>query len=260
MNTKLLNCVVIPCYNEAGEFRIQKYKDFLSHSSSSILCFVNDGSTDSTLAVLEKLKSHYPHKVHVISNGTNLGKAQSVRNGIRYCNERFDHSFIGYVDADLSASIEECIGLGEYLKNGVSFAFGSRKLKKGKVIKRNWFRLIVGRIIAGIISNILKIQVNDTQCGCKLITKEEARLLFEAPFISRWLFDVELFKRMIQIYGRELTKQRIIEVPMKHWLDEGSSKMKLSYFFKMWIDLWRISRMKTSNKLESYSENKKHQD
>jgi Glycosyl transferase family 2. len=215
--------------------------------------FVNDGSTDSTLTVLEELRSQYPQKVHVISNEKNLGKAESVRNGIRFCNENFDHSTIGYVDADLSASIEECVGLREYVKENISFVFGSRKLKKGKVEKRNWFRLIVGRIIAAIISNILRIQVNDTQCGCKLFTKEESKLLFEDPFISKWLFDVELFKRMILIYGKETAKKRMKEVPMKKWIDEGSSKMKVSYFFNMWIDLWRISQIKTTNLISNYS-------
>ena len=236
-------CVIIPCYNEANEFRFQKYHNFLSFSSQVILCFVNDGSTDKTLTVLEELKNHFPAKVHVISNEKNLGKAESIRNGVRYCNERFDFKTMGYLDADLSASLEECIGLVKYLKNNISFVFGSRKLKKGRVIKRNWFRLIAGRIIAKIISNILKIPIHDTQCGCKLFTKKESQLLFEEPFISRWLFDVEIFKRMIKNYGRDVAQQKMVEVPLKRWVDEGSSKIKASYFFKMWIDLWRISRI-----------------
>ena len=252
--------IVIPCYNEAREFRILRYNKFLRHSSSTMLCFVNDGSTDDTLDVLNGMKIRHPKKVEVISNESNLGKAESIRHGIRYCNERFNHSSIGYVDADLSASIEECIGLRSFLSDDISVAFGSRKLKKGEVIKRNWIRLIAGRIIAYIISKILNIQIYDTQCGCKIFTKEESQILFETPFISRWLFDVEIFNRMIQIYGRDMTRKKIIEVPMKRWVDEGSSKMKLSYFFKMWIDLWRISRMKNSNGFGSYIENKYYQD
>jgi hypothetical protein len=99
-------------------------------------------------------------------------------------------------------------------------------------------------MIAGIISSILGLNVYDTQCGCKIFKKQLSLVLFEQKFISRWLFDVELFKRMIYLFGREKAIEKMAEVPLKNWVEKGNSKVKFSYFFKMWIDLYLIRRNK----------------
>ncbi len=39
---------------------------------------------------------------------------------------------------------------------------------------------------------ILKVEAYDTQCGAKLFTPEAAKVAFAEPFISRWIFDVEI--------------------------------------------------------------------
>ena len=52
---------------------------------------------------------------------------------------------------------------------------------------------MAGRVIATIISEILQIKVYDTQCGCKVFSRDLASEVFIDEFISRWLFDVEIF-------------------------------------------------------------------
>ena len=47
---------------------------------------------------------------------------------------------------------------------------------------------------------------------------------------------------MIAIYGREEVIFKMLEVPLKQWVDEGDSKVKMTYFFKIWLDLFNINR------------------
>lgn len=242
LNNSIETCIVIPCYNEAKAFPLKQYYTFLDNDQDVLLVFVNDGSTDNTIQVLEDLKLKYPNKVNIKSLDKNVGKAEAVRQGFQFCNTNYNHKYIGYLDADLSTSIEECVHLKSYMNKQILFSFGSRILIIGSVIKRSNFRHYTGRTIATIISNMLKLKVYDTQCGCKLFEAELSKKLFEKPFISRWLFDVEIFYRMIAIYGREEVIFKMLEVPLKQWVDEGDSKVKMTYFFKIWLDLFNINR------------------
>ena len=122
------------------------------------------------------------------------------------------------------------------------FGFGSRIRKIGSRIERQNDRYLIGRVIATFISIILDIKVYDTQCGSKLFTRAISEELFEDEFISRWLFDVELFYRMILHFGRETALQKMIEIPLKLWVEKGDSKVKLTYGFKVWFDLFEIQR------------------
>ncbi len=98
------------------------------------------------------------------------------------------------------------------------------------------------RIIATFISKILGISVYDTQCGCKIFSSDLSKKLFYSPFISKWLFDVELFFRVISIYGKENLKYHVREIPLSSWIDTSDSRVKITYFFKLWIDLYKISK------------------
>jgi glycosyltransferase involved in cell wall biosynthesis len=235
-------CIIIPCYNEEQRLPISEYEKFLSKESKTILCFVNDGSTDNTQGVLLKLKQKFDKNVAIVSYKDNVGKAEAVRKGILYSNEKFSHDAIAYLDADLATSLDECVELSTYLDSNISFVFGSRIMKIGSVIVRNHYRFLIGRVIATFISKILKLKVYDTQCGCKIFDKALSETIFKDPFISKWLFDVEIFQRIILLYGRQQVLNKMIEIPLKRWIDKDGSKVKISYFFKMLMDLYSINK------------------
>lgn len=236
-------CIVIPCYNEEKRLWLSAYENFLQLNPEALICFVNDGSSDNTLYILETLQTKFTDNIVILSNPKNLGKAESIRNGMRFCNENPDANFIAYLDADLSTSLEECSSLTTYLKDSITFVFGSRIMKIGSVIERRQYRFFTGRIIATIISSILKLKVYDTQCGCKVFTREVSAQVFKEPFISKWLFDVEIFHRIIVFYGRYHVLDKMLEIPLKRWVDIGKSKVKMSYFLRLWIDLYLIHRL-----------------
>ncbi len=251
MSDQLSTCIVIPCYNEEKGISLIEYSNFLNNYPEAMICFVNDGSTDNTLAVLNQLKEEQLEQIHIFSLSQNSGKAEAVRQGFNYCNDNFNHAFIGYLDADLATTLEEFMELKSYLNENIVFAFGSRIRIVGSTIDRQSSRYLIGRIIATFISNILDIKVYDTQCGAKVFSREISKLLFQKKFISKWLFDVEIFFRMITLYGKETAIKKMLEIPLKSWIEKGDSKVKVTYFFKLWFDLYDIKK-KYTNTPEAY--------
>ena len=235
-------CIVIPCYNESMRLPVNEFITFSKNNSDILICFVNDGSKDSTNKSLEKIKERFEENVHIVSYLKNVGKAEAVRRGMHHCSDNLNYDNIAYLDADLSTSLTECVELSKYLNDEINFCFGSRIMKVGSLIERSYKKFLIGRIIATVISNTLDIKVYDTQCGCKVMKKELSEKLFEEPFISRWLFDVELFARMVQIYGRPDFLSKMIEIPLLKWIDKDQSKIKLTYAFRVWFDLYNIKR------------------
>jgi dolichyl-phosphate beta-glucosyltransferase len=253
MSTVFNTSIIIPCYNEEKGISNSEYSNFLDKNPEAFICFVNDGSTDKTLEVLQVLKTKHESQIQILSLEKNSGKAEAVRAGIKYCNKNFQLQYIGYLDADLATTLEEFIDLRNYLQGEIVFSFGSRIRKIGSRIERQNSRFLIGRVVATFISNILDIKVYDTQCGSKLFTREISEKLFQKEFISRWLFDVELFYRMVLLFGREKAIQKMLEIPLKLWVEKGDSKVKLSYGFKLWFDLYKIRY--EYKKMEQHSSN-----
>ena len=233
---------VIPCYNESSRLDVGQFStDLFTYPRLRIL-FVNDGSTDNTLELLLSLREKFPRQVDVLNLKENKGKAEAVRAGMYYQLEKNDDfEYIGYLDADLATSIKEGLRLSNHLakKEKLAFAFGSRISKVGSVIDRKTYRHVVGRVIATFISNILKLRVYDSQCGAKVFTKDLAPIVFLEAFKTTWLFDVEIFARILS-KSNHYTKKNMIEVPLDKWIDKEGSKVKWSYMFRIFFDLMRI--------------------
>ena len=242
MKTKFELCIVIPCYNEATFFRMADYLQYIDSHLLTLICFVDDGSSDNTLDMLQSIQEKYPNRVNVVTYEKNKGKADAVHAGMNYCNEHFNYVNIAYLDADLAVSLEECTSLVNYIDGRISFAFGSRIQRIGSTIERKRSRFLIGRVIATVISQMLDLRVYDTQCGCKVFSRSLSQQIFVNHFISKWLFDVEIFFRIIKIYGHDKVLNKMLEVPLIRWVDAGDSKVRLSYFYKLWIDLYRIRK------------------
>ena len=79
MNKDVNTCIVVPCYNEEKNFSVQKFEKIITNHSDIRLCFVDDGSTDRTPFLLEKIKNLQPKRIDVITLSENQGKAEAVR-------------------------------------------------------------------------------------------------------------------------------------------------------------------------------------
>ena len=235
--------IIIPCYNEADRLDTNKFIDYLSKNTHLHFIFIDDGSTDNTNLIIKQIILKFNSLASLLINETNKGKAESVRLGVIE-SYKMNPDFIGFLDADLATPIEEIDNLLKIIKKDKTkeVVFASRIQLIGSEIKRNYFRHFFGRVFATVVSNILNLPVYDTQCGAKIFSRKICDYIFYEQFISPWLFDVELFARLLNVYGMEKTIQMSYEHPVSKWVDIDGSKVKLIYFIKAPFELLKIVR------------------
>lgn len=239
--------IVIPCYNEAERLDLEVFSAYLGQPEGVDFLFVNDGSTDDTGEVLAGLKAASPDRVDVLTLEHNQGKAEAVRLGMLEAARR-DAEFFGFWDADLSTPLSELAGFGRCLNErpDIEMVFGARVNLLGRTVRRQLFRHYISRLFATLAAGVLGLGVYDTQCGAKLFRNtDDARALFEEPFISRWIFDVELIARLIRMRkGTDGASPEdvIFEFPLLEWYEIRGSKLRLRDFFLMSFDLVKIIR------------------
>lgn len=235
--------IIIPCFNESDRLQTSLFLTFLENSGETLLIFVNDGSSDDTAVVIKDLEDRAPERIFSLHLQQNLGKAEAVRRGVFQALKR-PCQYIGYWDADLATPLSAILQFKECLEQNPQrkIICGSRVRRMGARINRHWYRHYPGRVIATFISMILGLPFYDTQCGAKLIDRSLAEKIFEQPFISPWLFDVELVARIIQAFGRQEAGRKIFELPLESWSDIGKSKISLGYLPRVPYELVKIYR------------------
>lgn len=244
--------IIIPCYNEAGRFKKELFFDYVDRLAHLAVAFVlvNDGSTDSTDKLLDDIKSEVLQRkpqipIHLVKLPKNVGKAEAVRQGMLFALPAADTHFVAYFDADFSTPLTEVLHLLAAINNDSrrKFILGSRIKKAGARIERSLLRHVTGRIFATVVNNtVLKIAVYDTQCGAKLFTAACARDLFAEPFVSRWLFDIELITRLQRQFPVSELRHTIYEQPLEVWKEMGDSKIKFKDLVRMPYQLFLIHK------------------
>ncbi|AXG68826.1 transcriptional regulatory protein KdpE [Kordia sp. SMS9] len=234
--------VVIPCYNEAERLLSKEFTDFVDRNSGYHLCFVNDGSKDNTLDVLHKLQKGREDFVTVYDCEKNGGKAEAVRLGMLHMAERADLDYIGFLDADLSTDLADFDELVSTIENSdFKIVSGSRISRMGANITKESARKVISMTINLIIRTILSMNFKDTQCGAKIFHKDVIHLAFDKKFITKWLFDVEIFMRMRIHFGLDNARAMMCEQPLKRWIHADGSKLSMKDSIKIIGQLGQIA-------------------
>jgi dolichyl-phosphate beta-glucosyltransferase len=239
--------IVIPCYNERRQLDAAAFRAFAAAQPDVDFLFVNDGSIDGTGELLDALRREPGERFRVLPLERNGGKAEAVRRGLLHA-AQLGAQYAGFWDADLATPLEAIPEFVAHLDAhpDVLIAFGARVRLLGRQIERRLARHYLGRIFATVVSLLFGVPVYDTQCGAKLfrIVPGVVRL-FEAPFRSRWIFDVEILARFLRD-RHDLEMQAIDEViheiPLRRWKDIAGSKVKPRDFLEAFFELWTIRR------------------
>jgi dolichyl-phosphate beta-glucosyltransferase len=239
--------LVVPCFNEEQRLDPSAFAAFAASRPGVRLLFVDDGSTDATPAILERIRAASPASVELVRLAANQGKAAAVREGI-LAGLRLDPGLIGFWDADLStplAAIDDFLALAAR-RPDIDIILGSRVMLMGRDIRREAWRHYIGRVFATGVSLSLDLPVYDTQCGAKVFRANDATAaVFAAPFHSPWIFDVEVLARYLALPaapGEPARRDRIYELAVPVWHHVRGSKLRWTDFVRAAWELVYIHR------------------
>ncbi len=183
---------VIPAYNESARLPATLdavFECIHRHNWNAEVIVVNDGSTDSTAALVrERMKSE--PALQLLENPGNRGKGYSVRHGMLAATGKI----LLFTDSDLSSPIGEATKLFDAIRSGYDVAIGSRWLggRSSQTQPQPIYRQFFGRCFNLTTRLIMRLPFADTQCGFKAFTYTAAQQIFSRQTIERWGFDPEI--------------------------------------------------------------------
>lgn len=196
LNDKYLISVVVPCYNESEA--LPYFYDEMTRVLSTMdvegeMIFVDDGSNDTTLDILQDLAKR-DARVRFVSFSRNFGKEAAMYAGLKAANG----DFVCIMDADLQdppALLPEM--LGAILNEGYDSVATKRSTREGEPPIRSFF----ANCFYGIINKMSKVKLvpgardyrlmNRKMCDAVLSLAEYDRFtkgFFEwVGFKTKWL-------------------------------------------------------------------------
>lgn len=218
---------MVPAYNEAARLPVTLplLAEFCERQGSVELLIVDDGSTDSTAALIREFAMRYPF-ARLLQNPGNRGKGYSVRHGM----EKAEGDWILSTDADLSSPLEEVGKLWAAAdRSQAAAAIGSRALDRSLVgVHQAALREWSGRVFNVVMRAATGLPFHDTQCGFKLFRKDAARVIFPRQRLEGFGFDVE------DLLIARLHGFRVIEVPVRWDNVEGTKVSPLNGARAFW--------------------------
>lgn len=161
---------------------------------------VNDGSTDGTAEVLERMRVRYAPYLRIITHPVNLGYGAALRSGFAAATKEF----IFYTDGD-----------GQYdpaqLEDLLQAVTPEVALVNGYKLERHdpWHRIIIGKTYNQVARAIFGIRLRDIDCDFRVIRRsalEHSNLRSTGGTIC-----IELVRSL------EATDQKVVEVPVHHY-------------------------------------------
>ena len=214
--------LVIPVYNEEQNLRLL-FDDICTALAplrkTWEVIFVDDGSTDGSLATLRQLAIDDPEHVRVVVFRRNFGQTAAITAGIDY--SRGD--IIVLLDADLQNDPADIPMLLRKLDEGYDVVSGWRKSRKDNAITRN----LPSHVANALISAVTGVHLHDYGCTLKAYRREALegfRLYGE-------------MHRFIPVFAHSIGA-RIIELPVTHHPRRfGKAKYGLDRTLKVVLDL-----------------------
>ena len=146
--------IIVPCYNEEEAiplFYKALHKEFAKLAAEPEVWFVNDGSTDGSLAQMKALRKKDEH-VHYLSFSRNFGKEAALYAGL----EAATGDYVAVMDADGQDPPTLLPAMLKTLESGDADCVATRRVtRKGEPKLRSFF----ARRFYSIINRISKTEV-----------------------------------------------------------------------------------------------------
>lgn len=210
--------VVIPVYNEEASlpFLYEQLKKNLEEYTHEII-FVNDGSKDNSLPLLEDLKKN-DRSIKIFSLNQNLGKATALNCG--FLESRGE--IVITMDADLQDDPSEIPRFIEKIEAGYDVVCGWRYIRHDPLSKT-----VPSLIFNSIVSLSTGIGLHDINCGFKA---------YRSPVIKKIHIYGDLH-RYIPVLAR-MKGYKIAEIKVKHFRRRwGKTKYGFARFRRGALDL-----------------------
>lgn len=215
--------LVIPVYNEE-ESLVELYKQIkaaLEPSSHEFeILFIDDGSDDKSLQIMQELNQSDPRVVS-IGFQRNHGKATALNTGFQRC----EGDYVVTMDADLQDDPEEVLELIEILDSGWDMVSGWKKVRHDPIGKR-W----PSKLYNFTVSTLSGIPIHDFNCGLKAYRRKVVK-------------NIELYGEMHR-YIPVLAKQKgfsCTEKVVAHRARKyGESKYGIKRLFTGYLDLFTV--------------------
>ena len=161
--------IIIPMYNEQESLDslFVELSDLFGQEAKTEIIFINDGSSDNTLNILESKIKNYP-SWSIINLYRNYGKSVALQAG-------FDNSkgeIIATMDADLQDNPKEIHRLIKELENGYDVVSGWKKNRKDPLEKK-----IASKIFNFFVRVFSGLKIHDSNCGIKVFKREVTEML-----------------------------------------------------------------------------------
>jgi dolichyl-phosphate beta-glucosyltransferase len=212
--------VVIPIYNEEARIEKTLEKSLAYLKSSRIkaeVILVDDGSTDSTIQVVEafRKKKKAQKLMKILKHPVNRGKGAAVRTGVHEAQGRV----VLYMDADNATPLSEFEKLSLGLERGFEVVIGSRATDRSQVmVSQPLYRQAIGRVGNLLVQLLATPGLWDTQCGFKAFSHRAAKAIFPLQTIDGFGFDVEL------LFIARKKGFQVLETSVQ-WFDAPGSKV-----------------------------------
>ncbi len=163
--------LVIPLFNE--ERRVPEFGKLLvefitDQPPGSELLFVDDGSTDGTVAVVEELLAASPDSPVRLLRRPHEGKGAAVAAGLA----QVSGSYGGFCDVDLATPLDQVQRVLNWAMRAEVLAIGSRDLATSRLLRPEGpVRETLGRAYNRLLQATVTPGVVDTQCGAKAASR-----------------------------------------------------------------------------------------
>lgn len=171
--------LVIPCFNEAPCIRpFYSAVTALSLPCELEFIFIDDGSTDNTLAELKSLSVTHT-EVHFISFSRNFGKEAALLAGLRKSSGMYTVT----LDADLQHPVSLLSEMLTYLTSGEFDCVAARRITREKGTRiRNCF----ARCFYFLLHKISKLETLQGETDYRMMTHQVVSSILTLPEVNRF--------------------------------------------------------------------------